>query len=75
MGEMINMYEILVRKPDGKRPLRRTRHRWEDIRMDLRERELEGVDWINMAQDMDQWQALVNTVMNLWLPHKDREFD
>jgi len=46
------------------RPLGRPRHKWEDIRMYLREVGLEGVDWIHLAQDRDQWQAFVNTVMN-----------
>jgi hypothetical protein len=59
----------LVRKPDGKRPLGRPRHRWEDnIRIDLREIGWECVDWMHLTQDMDQWQAVVNTVMNLQVP-------
>jgi hypothetical protein len=53
-------------KPEGKRPLRRPRHRWEDgIRMDLREIGFRGVDWIRLAQDRDRWQAVVSAVMNL----------
>jgi hypothetical protein len=69
VGEMINAYNILVGKPKGKRPLRRPRHRWEDnIRMDLREIGLEGVDWIHLAQDRNQWWALVNMVMSLQVP-------
>jgi hypothetical protein len=56
----------LVRKPEGKRPLRRTRRRWVDnIKMDLRETGWGGMDWIDLTQDRDQWRALVNTVMNL----------
>jgi hypothetical protein len=56
---------ILVRKPKGKRPLGRPRHRWVDsIKMDLREIGWDGMDWIYLAQD----RALVNTVMNLWVP-------
>jgi hypothetical protein len=52
-----------------KRSLGRPGHRWEnDIRMDVREIGLEGVDWFHLAQGRDQWQALVNTVMNLWDP-------
>jgi hypothetical protein len=48
---------------------RRPRRRWEDnIKMDLREVGWGGVDWINLAQDRDRWRALVNTVMNLWVP-------
>jgi hypothetical protein len=54
-------------KHEGKRPLGRLRHRWEDIaKMDLQE-EGWGVDWIDLAQDRDRWQALVNTVMSLWV--------
>jgi hypothetical protein len=53
-------------KPEGKRSLRRPKRRWEDnIRMDLREIGWQGVDWIHLAQDKDQLQAAVNTVMNL----------
>jgi hypothetical protein len=55
--------------PEGKRPLGRPRNRWEDdIRIDLREIGWGGMDWINLAQDKDQWRALVNTVMNLRVP-------
>jgi hypothetical protein len=60
---------ILVGKPEGKRPLRRPRYRWEDdIRMDLREIGWGGMDWIHLAQDRDQGRGLVNTVMNLRVP-------
>jgi hypothetical protein len=53
----------------------RPRRRWEDnIRMDLREIGWEGVDWIHLAQDRDQWWALVNTVMNFGVPEKARNF-
>jgi hypothetical protein len=45
--------------------LGRSRHRWEDVRMDLREVGWEGIDWMHLAQNRDQWQALVNTAMNL----------
>jgi hypothetical protein len=55
-----------VKKREGKRPLGRPRHRWEDgIRMDFREIGLGGVDWIRLAQDRDRWRAVVNTVVNL----------
>jgi hypothetical protein len=60
------VYRVLMGKPEGKRPLGRPRHRWEDgIRMDLRVIGLGSVDWIQLAQDRDRWRALVNTVMNL----------
>jgi len=59
----------LVGKPEGKRPLGRCRHRWEDnIKMELQEVGCGGMDGIELAQDRDRWQALVNTVMNLWVP-------
>jgi len=55
-----------VGNPEGKRPLGRPRLRWEDnIKMDLREVECGGIDWIDMAQEGDRWRALVNVVMNL----------
>jgi hypothetical protein len=58
----------LVGKLKRKRPFGRTRHKWEDnIRMDLREIGWEIVDWMHLAQDGDQWWALVNMVMNLWV--------
>jgi hypothetical protein len=66
MGEKRNAYRILVGNPEGKRPLRRTRRRWVDnIKMDLRELGLGGMDWVDLAQDRDRWWALMNTVMNL----------
>jgi hypothetical protein len=58
-----------VGKSEGKRPLGRPRRRWEDnIKMDLEEVVCEGVDWIELAQDRERWQALVNAVMNLLVP-------
>jgi hypothetical protein len=57
---------VLVRKPEGKRPLGRPRHRWEDnIKLDLREKGINGVNWIQLAQGRVQWWAFVNVVMNL----------
>jgi hypothetical protein len=68
MGEA-NAYRILVGKPKGKRPLGRSRHRWVDnIKIDLREIVWDRVDWTNLAEDRDQWRALVNTIMNLQVP-------
>jgi hypothetical protein len=69
MGEMRNALKILVRKPEEKRPHGRPRHRWEvNIRMDVREIRWKDVDWIYLAQDRDQQQAAVNTVMNFQVP-------
>jgi hypothetical protein len=66
MREKTKLYKVLVGKPEGKRPLGRPRHRWEDrIRMDLKETGLGVVDWIRLAQDRDRWRALVSAVMNL----------
>jgi hypothetical protein len=68
MEEKRNTYRILMGKPEGMKPLGRPRRRWENnIRMDLREIDWGGMDWIDLAQDRDQWRALVNTVMNLWV--------
>jgi hypothetical protein len=68
-GEKRNVFKFMVGKLQVNRPLRRPRCRWEDsIKMDLREVGWGGMDWINLAQDRDQWQALVNREMNLWVP-------
>jgi hypothetical protein len=65
-GEERKLYTVLVGKPEGKRPLEKLRCSWEDgIRMDLREIGWGRVDWIRLAQDRDQWRAVVNAVMNL----------
>jgi hypothetical protein len=64
-----NAYRILVGKPQGRRPLGGSRRRWVDnIKTDLREKGWDGMDWVDLAQDMDQRRALVNTVMNLRVP-------
>ncbi|KAJ4446228.1 hypothetical protein ANN_12922 [Periplaneta americana] len=68
MGESRNAYKVLVGRPEVKRPLGRPRRRWEDnIKMDLREVGYEDRDWINLAQDRDQWRAYVRAAMNLRL--------
>jgi hypothetical protein len=66
MGAKRNAYRILVGKTEGNRPLGRPRCRWVDnIKMDLREIGWGGMNWIDLAQDRDQWRALVNMVINL----------
>jgi len=66
MGERRAIYRVLVGKPEGKRPFGRPRHRWEDnIKMDLQEVGSGGMNWIELAQERDSWQAFVNAVTNL----------
>jgi hypothetical protein len=66
MGEMRNSYSILVGRPEEKRPLGKPGRRWEgNIRINVREIGWEDADWIHMAQDSDQWRALMNTIMKL----------
>jgi hypothetical protein len=61
--------QSLVRKPEGKKPFGRSRHRWKDkIKMDLQDVGCEGMDWIDVTQDRERWQALVNVAMNLRVP-------
>jgi hypothetical protein len=75
MWEKIYTYGILVGKPKGKRPLGRPRCRWVDnIKMGLREIGWGGMDWIDLAQDRDQWRAIVNVVMNLRDPQNFGKF-
>jgi hypothetical protein len=62
------VHKILVGKLEGKRPLVRPRYRWEYMKMDFIEIGFGGVDWINLAEDRDWWQALVNMVMNSLVP-------
>ena len=67
MDQSRNAYRVLVGKPEGKRPLDRPRRRWEDnIKMDLRE--VGCGEWIELAEDRDQWRAYVRMVMNLRVP-------
>jgi hypothetical protein len=69
MEEGRGVYRVLVGRPEGKRPLRRPRRRWEDnIKMDLREMEIVRTNWICLAQDRVQWRAFVSTVMNIRFP-------
>ncbi|KAJ4437835.1 hypothetical protein ANN_13773 [Periplaneta americana] len=69
MDESRNAYSVLVGRPEGKRPLGRPRRRWEDdIKMDLREVGYDDRDWIDLAQDRDQWRAYVRAAMNLRVP-------
>jgi hypothetical protein len=71
-GDGISVYRVLVGSPEGKRPLGRARHRWEDnikmIKMDLREVGIDGAKWIQLAQYRVRWRVFVNTVMNLGVP-------
>jgi hypothetical protein len=69
MGEKRNAYRILVGNLEGKRPLGRPRRRWvENIKMDLIEIGWNDMDWIDLAQDRDQWRALVKALMKLLVP-------
>ena len=74
MGKGRVVHRVLVGKPEGKRPLGRPRHRWEDnIKMDVEEVK-GGVDLMKLAQDRDRWRALVNTAMNLRFPKNAGNF-
>ena len=69
MVEGREVHRVLVGKPEEKRPPGRPRRRWEDnIKMDLQEVRGGCEDWMELAQDMDRWRALVSTVMNLRVP-------
>jgi len=60
MGERRGVYRVSVGKPEGKRPVRRRRSRWEDnIKMDLQEIGCGGMDWIELAQGRDRWRKLM----------------
>jgi hypothetical protein len=64
-----NYYRVLVGRPEGKSPLERHRRRWKDnIKMDVKEIEIDGANWIRLARDRVQWWAFVSTVVNLHVP-------
>jgi hypothetical protein len=66
MGTKRNAYRILMGKPEGKTPLEEPRRMLVDnIKMDLKETGWDGMDWIDLAQNRDQWRALVNAVIKL----------
>jgi hypothetical protein len=69
MGRKGNVYRLFVRRPEGKRPLGRSRHRWTDnVKKYIRDIGWGSMDWIGLAQDRYRWRALVNAVMNLRVP-------
>jgi len=69
MRERRNVYRVLVGNPEAKRPLGKSRRRWEDnIKMDLQDVGCDGMDWIELAQDRDRWRSLVNGLMILRVP-------
>jgi hypothetical protein len=69
MEEGRGVYMVLVGRPERKRPLGKPRRRWVDnIKLDIREAGIDGVNWIQLAQDRVRWRAFVNTVMNLRIP-------
>jgi hypothetical protein len=66
MGEGRGVYRVFVGRPERKRPVGRPRRRWEDNnKMNVREIEIDGANWIRLAQDRVQWRAFVRKVMNL----------
>ena len=64
MEDRIGVYRVLVGRSEGKSPLGRHRHSWDDIKMDLPEVGCGGMDWNDLVQDSGRWRALVNAVMN-----------
>ena len=75
IGERRGVYRVLVEKPDGKGSLGRAKRRWEDgIKMDIQEVPCGGVDWTDLAQDRDRCRALLNGVMELWVPQNAGNF-
>jgi hypothetical protein len=69
VGEGRGVHRVLVRKPEGKRPLGRPRHKWVDnIKMDLQKVGGGFWDWMEWAEYRDSWWALVSAVMNFQVP-------
>jgi hypothetical protein len=74
MGDRRHAYRVLVGKPEGRRPLGKPRHRWEDnIKMDFQEVGW-GTDLLDLVKDRDSWRAVVNAVMNLRIPISEGNF-
>ena len=68
MEQSRSAYRVLVGNPEEKRPLGRSRHRWEgNMKMDLREEGCDSRDWIALAEDRDQWRTYLRAIMNLWV--------
>jgi hypothetical protein len=76
MGKQRNAYRVLMEKPEGRRPLGRPRHRWEDnIKMDLKDIRWEGLDWIRLSEDRaSSERAVLNTVVNIWVVYNEGNF-
>jgi len=69
IGEERGLYRVLFGRPEGKRPLGRSKRRWEvNIKMDFRETGINGANWIQLVQDTVRWRPFVNTIMNLRVP-------
>jgi len=68
MGDRRVAYRTLLGRPDGKKPLGRPKLRWDNIKIGLQEVGLRSMDWIDLAQDMDSWRALLDAVMNFRVP-------
>jgi hypothetical protein len=69
IGEEGGVHRVLVGKPEGKRPLEKPNHRWEDnIKMDIQEVGVGCGEWVESAQDKDRWRALVSMVKKLRVP-------
>jgi hypothetical protein len=74
-GEGRGVYRVLVGRPEGKRPLGRPRHRWGDIiKIELRETEIDGANWIHLAQERVQWRIFVNLAMDLRVPQRKQVY-